>query len=58
MAARDALRRLFKLDEPMPFGDEELARAVGADPDEWKAQPNPSLDEWTPEKARNLVRLE
>ncbi len=57
MAARDALRRLFRTcdsSRPFPMGDEELA-GIKFDP-----EPNLALDHWTEKgaEAKNLVRLD
>ncbi len=56
MAARDALRRLFRISDssrPLPMGDKELGE-FAPDP-----EPNVGLDKWTEgaARAKNLVRL-
>lgn len=53
MAARDALRRLFRTDDarkPMPLGD-DLENVTP------KEAPNPEISDWSEDKVINLVRI-
>jgi hypothetical protein len=55
MAARDALRRLFRTDDartPLPMGDESLAQL-----DVKRDKPNQSVKQWSERAVGNLIQL-
>ena len=55
MAARDALRRLFRTHDSRPFlplGDEDLAKL------DFRSKPNLSLHDWAESKVQRMLESE